>query len=101
MSKRFLFDIDDLEKVVAANRQERENEIGEVKEVIEDELRQLGDDVKSLDLTLFDARNDSARKGRRNAIGNKLNSAANDVAAGYLADALATLNSHLLLVGSE
>jgi glutamyl-tRNA reductase len=37
----FLFDIDDLEKVVAANRQERENEIGEVKEVIEDELRQF------------------------------------------------------------
>jgi hypothetical protein len=62
---------------------------------IEDELRQLGDDVKSLDLTLFDARNDSARKGRRNAIGNKLNSAANDVAAGYLVDALATLNSLL------
>ena len=35
----FLFDVDDLEQVVAANRQERENEIAEVKGVIEEELR--------------------------------------------------------------
>ena len=37
----FLFDIDDLEKVVAANRQEREGEIRRVQDIIDDELKQF------------------------------------------------------------
>lgn len=35
----FLFDIDDLEQVVASNRQDREQEIGKVRKVIDEELR--------------------------------------------------------------
>ena len=35
----FLFDIDDLQQVVASNRQEREREIAKVQLIIEDELR--------------------------------------------------------------
>lgn len=37
----FLFDIDDLEQVVAANRQEREREIHRVQDIIDDELVQF------------------------------------------------------------
>lgn len=37
----FLFDIDDLEQVVAANRQERESEIFRVQEIIDDELKKF------------------------------------------------------------
>jgi glutamyl-tRNA reductase len=37
----FLFDIDDLEQVVAANRQEREGEIRRVQDIIDDELKQF------------------------------------------------------------
>jgi hypothetical protein len=62
---------------------------------IEDELRRLGNAVLGYELSLFDARNDNARQGRRNALGNKLSSAANDVAGGRLADALSTLDSVL------
>ncbi len=37
----FLFDIDDLEQVIAANRQEREAEIRQVQTIIDDELKQF------------------------------------------------------------
>ena len=37
----FLFDIDDLEQVIAANRQEREGEIRRVQDIIDDELKQF------------------------------------------------------------
>lgn len=37
----FLFDIDDLEQVIAANRQERESEIDRVQDIIDDEMKQF------------------------------------------------------------
>ena len=46
-------------------------------------------------LSLFDAPNNNARKGRRNAISNKLNAAANAVASGDFQDAIDQLTSLL------
>jgi hypothetical protein len=62
---------------------------------IEEELRRLSADVLTYDLALMDARNDNARKGRRNAISNQINGAANDVAAGSFDEAASGLTSLL------
>lgn len=60
---------------------------------LETELRQLSIEVDMLDLALFDAPNDNARSGRRNATCNKLSSAANAVAVGDYVDAIDLLES--------
>lgn len=62
---------------------------------IEAGLRQLCSDVDALDLSVIDAANDNARAGRRNAICNKLNAAANAVAVGGDADAIDQIGSLL------
>jgi len=54
---------------------------------IETELRDLCVYTIGLELTLFDAPNNNARKGRRNAMCNKLNAAANAVASGDFQEA--------------
>lgn len=62
---------------------------------IEELLRSLSDTVSELPLTEFDGPNDNARKGRRNAIANKLAAAANDVSSGSVEGALSSLESLL------
>ena len=62
---------------------------------IEQQLRDLAASVEIRDLSLFDAPNNNARKGRRNAISNKLNAAANAVASGDFQDAIDQLTSLL------
>ena len=68
---------------------------------IEDDLRALCDFVKDLALENFDAPNNNARRGRRNAMCNKLNSAANKVAQGNFASAHDKLQSLLQKVDDE
>ncbi len=63
--------------------------------VIEQQLRDLADIVENFDLSLFDARNDNARRGRRNAMSNKLNAAANATAAGDFQEAIDQLTGSL------
>ena len=53
------------------------------------------------DLTLFDAQNDNARKGRRNAISNKLNAAANATSDEDFDDAIDQLTSLLAKLDDE
>lgn len=60
---------------------------------VDQELRALCDVVALFDLGLIDARNDNARAGRRNAMCNKLSSAANAMAAGDYQEALDQLAS--------
>ena len=48
---------------------------------IEDALRGFCDDITDFDLALIDGKNDNARAGRQNAMCNKVNAAANAVAA--------------------
>ena len=55
----------------------------------------LCDIVHGYDLEAFDARNDNARKGRRNATCNKLRAAANAVADGDFQSASDVLTSLL------
>jgi hypothetical protein len=62
---------------------------------IETELRNLASSVALLDLSLIDAKNNNAAKGRRNAMCNKLNAVANATAAGDIADAIDQLTSLL------
>ncbi len=62
---------------------------------IEAELRDLCAFINGLELSLFDAPNNNARKGRRNALCNKLNAAANAVAAGDFQDGFDQLTSVL------
>ena len=58
---------------------------------IEDQLRKLAEAVRSFDLLVFNSRNLSASKGKKNAIANRLVSAANDVAYGDFLQAQDTL----------
>ena len=60
---------------------------------VEAELRASCDAIAVLDLSLFDAKNDNARAGRRNAMCNKVSAAANAVAAGDIQVALHLLAS--------
>jgi len=68
---------------------------------IESDLRALCTLVKGLNLENFTAPNNNARKGRRNAICNKLNSAAKKVAQGDFASARDQLHSLLQKVDDE
>jgi hypothetical protein len=60
---------------------------------IADDLRTLCDYVAGVDLTRFLAPNSNAAKGRRGAICNKLNAAANATSAGDIQDAIDQLQS--------
>ena len=62
---------------------------------IEDSLRALSASVEGLDVALFDVGKPKAAPGLRNALSNKLNAAANGVAAGDNADAIDQLSSFL------
>jgi hypothetical protein len=62
---------------------------------IEAALRSKATAVMALNLALFDAPNNNARAGRRNAISNKLTSAANEVAASNRFAAIEELTSLL------
>ncbi len=62
---------------------------------IEDSLRGFCDLINGFDLGVIDAKNDNARRGRRNAMCNKVNAAANAVAAEDYQDAIDQLNSLL------
>jgi hypothetical protein len=61
--------------------------------LIEADLRAVCGTIEALDLSLIDAKNNNARAGRRNAMCNKLNAAANAVAAGDYDEALDQLAS--------
>jgi hypothetical protein len=63
---------------------------------IEEQLRQTSQDVLSFNLSVFDAPNSNAARGRRNAISNRLASAANAVASGNEQEAIDSLNDLLL-----
>lgn len=62
---------------------------------IESRLRADATGVMGLSLSVFDAPNNNARAGRRNAISNKLTSAANNLASGDIFSALDELSSLL------
>jgi len=55
---------------------------------VEDGLRGLADTILGLDLSLFAGPNNNANKGRRNALANRANAAANAVADGDYAEAI-------------
>ncbi|MHC4415400.1 MAG: hypothetical protein ACYS0G_08965 [Planctomycetota bacterium] len=60
---------------------------------IEQALRDLSERARSLDLSLIDAPNENSARGRRNALGNKVNAAANAAAHGDYLDAIEQLAS--------
>jgi len=66
---------------------------GGTQDFIETSLRDLCLAVEGLDLSLFAAPNNNARKGRRNAMCNKLNAAANATANDQLQEAIDQLTS--------
>lgn len=67
-----------------------------IEDLIATALRTCATTVAELDdLALFDAQNDNARKGRRNAISSKLNAAANATSAEDFDDAIDQLTSLL------
>ncbi|MHC5001641.1 MAG: hypothetical protein ACYTJ0_00820 [Planctomycetota bacterium] len=68
---------------------------------LEDSLRELCAVIGSLPLDRFSAPNNNARKGRRNAMCNKLSSAANAIAAGSPLEALDELLSLLQKIDGE
>ena len=68
---------------------------------IEDSLRGFCERITGFDLAVIDANNDNARRGRRNAMCNKVNAAANAVAAGDYQDAIDQLNSLLQKLDSD
>ena len=68
---------------------------------IEDELRNLGNEVLDLDISLIDANNQNAAQGRINALSNKAIAAANAVAAGDIEEAIDQLNSLLQKVDGD
>jgi hypothetical protein len=68
-----------------------------LQEFIEDELRSLClDFVAELDLAVMAGKNNNARKGRRNALCNKLNATANQVANGAWEGAIERIENDLL-----
>lgn len=68
---------------------------------IEGELRAQATSIDALSLNVIDAPNSNAAKGRRNAMSNKVNAAANAVAAGNIADAIDQLTSLLAKLDGE
>lgn len=68
---------------------------------LEDALLVLCGAVETMPLVSFDAPNDNARKGRRNAMCNKLNAAARSIADGDLQDALDVLEGLLQKLDGE
>ena len=71
------------------------NDPGVTSGYTEDWLRMLSEDALAYDLSLIDAKNNNAAKGRRNALSNKLNSAANAISAGNYEDAIDSLTNLL------
>lgn len=71
------------------------NDPGVTSGYTEDWLRMISGDALAYDLSLIDAKNNNAAKGRRNALSNKLNSAANTISTGNYEDALESLTSLL------
>ncbi len=68
---------------------------------IEAELRDLGAEIDALGLSVFSGKTDNAAAGRRNALSNKANAAANAVAAGNIVEAVEELYSVLDKVDGE
>ena len=60
---------------------------------LEEQVRELGDYISSVDLGLFTGPNSNANRGRRNALSNKVNAAANQIRAGDYAGAAAVLGN--------
>ncbi|QYZ66150.1 MAG: hypothetical protein HPY30_09200 [Gammaproteobacteria bacterium (ex Lamellibrachia satsuma)] len=71
------------------------NDPGVTSGYTEDWLRMISADALAYDLSVIDAKNNNAAKGRRNALSNKLNSAANAISAGNYEDAIDSLTSLL------
>ncbi len=86
---------------VADNIDDEPTNPGVSSDFIEAAIRDLCDFIGSLPLDRFAAPNNNARQGRRNAICNKLNAAANAVAAGDLEEASDQLESLLEKVDGE
>ncbi len=73
-----------------------------IQDFIATELRTLClDFVAELDLSVIDAKNNNARKGRRNAMCNKLSAAANATASGDIQSAIDQLTSLLAKVDGD
>jgi hypothetical protein len=69
---------------------------------IEDALRNLADSIRELDLSLFTGPNNNANRGRRNALANRANAAANNFAEGDYAGAIDVLENLLRFIdGAE
>ncbi len=69
---------------------------------IERELRNLAVYISGVDLALFTGPNANANRGRRNALSNKANAAANAIAHGHAPDAIGALtNLHGFVDGLE
>jgi len=68
---------------------------------IEEALRDLSDTVEGFDISVFDAKNDNAREGRRNWFCNKLDKAAKAVAKGDYEGAIRNLTKVLHKVDGE
>ncbi|MHC4575392.1 MAG: TolB family protein, partial [Planctomycetota bacterium] len=77
------------------------NDPGVTSGFIEDTLRELSDTISDFDLSLFDGKNNNARAGRCNALYNKVNAAANAVAANDITDAIDQLTSILAKIDGE
>jgi len=71
------------------------NDPGNTSGYIEDWTRSLSSDALAFDLSLIEAKNNNAAKGRRNALSNKLIAASNAMGAGDIQEALDTLHSLL------
>ncbi|MBL4866475.1 MAG: hypothetical protein JKY67_08875, partial [Pseudomonadales bacterium] len=71
------------------------NDPGVTSGYAEDWLRMISETALGYDLSVIDAKNGNAAKGRRNALSNKLSSAANAISAGNYELALDTLTSLL------
>ncbi|MBL3591493.1 MAG: hypothetical protein JMN24_17165 [gamma proteobacterium endosymbiont of Lamellibrachia anaximandri] len=71
------------------------NDPGVTSGYTEDWLRMISADALAYDLSVIDANNNNAAKGRRNALSNKLNSAANAISAGNYENAIESLTSLL------
>jgi hypothetical protein len=63
---------------------------------VEASLRTLCERIRNLDLSLFDAKNDNARSGQRNALANKVCAAANAVRDGLFAEAADKLQQDVM-----
>jgi hypothetical protein len=74
---------------------------GETEDVLEEAARLIGSTILDLDLSLFSGPNDNANRGRRNALANRANTAANEIADGDAQGAIDALTSLLEKVDDQ